>query len=420
MSTRIPGRWWLAVLIATGLLLRMAAAWKLGLNKPPTPGSDASEMDTYAWNLAQGRGYRGMSPDVADADHLTAYRPPGFALVWAPLYRLAGHRYDVVRVIHCVAGAATILLVFLIGQHCFDNRVAWLAASVWTVWPFGLLYSSELLAEALATLWLLWYVWASLQFAEKPTPLRALYAGLLLGIALLTRPSTALLLPLVAFWAVWQFRRQRRVMAQALTIPVISVAILIPWAWRNYRVFNKFIPISTMGGSVLLQGSNDIVATNPAYYGFSVWDTKINDEITSQLKAPNNEYERDKVAGRIAIEWLKSHRDKWGYLLQARFRRSWTPFLQQSSKVRRLGTLVIWGPILVLFAASFFPTLIKFLRDGNSGWMIHLAILHYAISSMVFYALARYRFPIEGLCIILACATVMWAWDRVFQKQHTA
>src|ERR1041384_624263 len=91
-----------------------------------------------------------------------------------------------------------------------------------------------------------------------------------------------------------------------------------------------------------------------------------------------------------------------------RFRRSWTPFLQQSSKARRLGMLLIWGPIFVLFAAAFFPTLIKFLRVGYGGWMLHLAIVHYAINSIVFFALARYRFPIEGLCIILACVSVPW------------
>jgi hypothetical protein len=202
-------------------------------------------------------------------------------------------------------------------------------------------------------------------------------------------------------------------LALALGVPAVSVLTLMPWAVRNYRLFGKFIPLSTQGGSALLQGNNDIVATNPVYYGFSIWDTKINDNIARELKAPNNEYERDRVAHRLAIEWLKEHREMWGYLVQAKFRRSWTPFLQQSSKALRLGMLLIWGPIFVLFAAAFFPTLIKFLRVDYGGWMLHLAIVHYAINSIVFFALARYRFPIEGLCIILACVSVTWFWDKV-------
>ena len=164
---------------------------------------------------------------------------------------------------------------------------------------------------------------------------------------------------------------------------------------------------------MLFRSNNDFVVTNPAYYGYFVWDTKINDEVTRQLKAPNDEYERDRVANRLAIGWLKTHRDKWWYLAQAKFRRSWTPFLQQPSRGKRLLYLATWGPILVLFVVSFFPTLIGFLRDGSSGWIIHLAIVQYAINCIIFAALARYRVPIEGLCIIFACVSALWLWDKL-------
>src|SRR5947209_319419 len=97
---KLSPRAWLALFVSVGLLLRLGLAIKLGLNEPPKPGSDALEMDTYAWNLAQGRGYRGLSPDVTDQDHLTAYRVPGTSVSWAVLYRLFGHRYDVVRIFH--------------------------------------------------------------------------------------------------------------------------------------------------------------------------------------------------------------------------------------------------------------------------------------------------------------------------------
>src|SRR4051794_11023179 len=89
-------RWLLLVLVCLGFLPRLGLAIVLGINDSPEPGSDPQEYDTYAWNVAQGRGYRGMSPDVKDQDHLTAYRPPGPSLVWAGLYYVFGHRYDAV------------------------------------------------------------------------------------------------------------------------------------------------------------------------------------------------------------------------------------------------------------------------------------------------------------------------------------
>ena len=72
----------LMVLLALGLASRFAITIHAGWTAPPRPGSDASEYDSFAWNLAQGRGYSGISPDVNGPDgqplvHPTAYRSPG-------------------------------------------------------------------------------------------------------------------------------------------------------------------------------------------------------------------------------------------------------------------------------------------------------------------------------------------------------
>jgi hypothetical protein len=67
MTAEIPTRYvdWqasslrlvLIVLVFGGLLGRLAVAIHFGLNAPPEPGSDAAEYDSYAWNMAQGRGF---------------------------------------------------------------------------------------------------------------------------------------------------------------------------------------------------------------------------------------------------------------------------------------------------------------------------------------------------------------------------
>jgi 4-amino-4-deoxy-L-arabinose transferase-like glycosyltransferase len=407
-------RWLLLALFGLGFLLRLGLAIKLGISSPPEPGSDQKEYDTYAWNVAQGRGYRGMSPDVRDQDHLTAFRPPGPSLVWAGLYRVFGRRYDVVRIGHCLVAAGTILLVYGIGRRCFDDTVGLLAAAAFAVWPISLFYSVQLLSEPLGTLWLLWYLLACLQFAARPTWGRAAGAGLLLGLSLLTRANTVTMLPLAVIWAIWQFRGQRQLLAMSLAIPILGIALLVPWTVRNSMVFGKFIPFSTMGGSVLLQGNNRIVVTEPKYYGYSVWDTEI-PEYRAAIQAPNDEVKRDQVCRSLAIQWLKDNPDKWWFLIKAKFLRSWTPFLQpHSPRLYRLGTLLSWGPVLVLFALAFFPTLAGFLRQRHPGWLIHLTILHFTLNAEVFFGDSRYRYPIEPLCLILAAKALVagLAWLR--------
>jgi len=400
-------RWILLALLVSGFALRLCVGAALGLDGAPESGSDSQEYDTYAWNIAQGRGYRGMSPDVADRDHLTAYRPPGPSIVWAGVYYVLGHRYSAVRLLHCLAGTATIAVVYLIGSQSFSRTVGLLAAAAFAGWPISLYYSVQLLSEPLATFWLLTFVAAALDFASRPEPIRAMVTGLMLGLALLTRSNVVLLIPLAFFWAIVQFWGQPRAMAWALAIPLVALATLIPWTMRNYRIFGAIVPLSTGAGDVLLGGNNRLVATDPNYYGYWIFPDELS-EYREQLKQTNDELIRDRLEVKLAIAWIESNPDRWWYLIHAKFRRLWTPFLQpQSPRLFRVATAVTWGPVLVLFALAFFPTLTTFLRQGHPGWLIHLVVLHVMLNAIVFWGAARFRYPIEGLCLILASATVV-------------
>ena len=403
----------LAVLfVILGFVLRITLAMWLGLSTPPEHGSDEREYDAYAWNVAQGYGYRGMSPDVADQNHLTAYRLPATSLVWASLYSAFGHRYDVIRIANCFFGALTILFVFGIGRRCYDDRVGLVASAIYAVFPTALINTVGLLSEPLGNLSFLSFIWASLVFAERTTWRNAAIAGIMFGIAIQFRANSILMMPFLALWIVFQFRGRWGAMLQACLIPALAVIMMIPWAVRNYIVFHKFIPLSTMGGSVLLQGNNDIVANVPERYGYNVWDTEI-PEYKDALRSAGDEVERDRRAKDFAVTWIKSHPEKWGYLIRMKIWRGLTPFLQPNSpRLYRLGMLFSWGPVLVLFTMAFIPTWISFMRVKSPAWLIHLAILHFILMSVIFFGFARYRQPIEPLCIILAVRALIFLAER--------
>ena len=152
------------------------------------------------------------------------------------------------------------------------------------------------------------------------------------------------MVPLLGVWALWQFRGQRMVTVRAPIIPVVAVAVMVPWWVRNYAVFHRFIPISTMSGSGLLQGNNRIVAEDPQYLGYSYWDSKI-PEYRDALRSTNDELVRDDLAKSFAVRWLKDNPDKWMSLAWAKLVRAWTPFLQpQTPRLYRIGTLLPGAP----------------------------------------------------------------------------
>ena len=58
------------------------------------------------------------------------------------------------------------------------------------------------------------------------------------------------------------------------------------------------------------------------------------------------------------------------------------------------------------FAIAAIPTLVGFLRRGHPGWLLHLAISSFIVNSLIFYGNARYRQPIEPVCLIFAIQAV--------------
>jgi 4-amino-4-deoxy-L-arabinose transferase-like glycosyltransferase len=417
----------LLALMVIGLAFRIAIAIHGGLATPPVPGSDASEYDSYAWNLAQGRGYSGISPDVKKPDgqlleHTTAYRSPGTSVLWAGLYWSFGHRYGVVRFSQCVLDTLTILLVFGIGRRCFGDKVALLAAAIYAVWPTALLYSSQLGSEPLYTFLFCCFILVSLEFAERANWPRSVAAGVLLGLAMLTRGNAVMMVALMIPWSVWHFWRTPRLAVRGFAISFVALVMLVPWTIRNYWIFHAFIPFQTGGGELLLGSYNRVIVSDPLLYGYWIYPTSELPEYREQIIAPNDEVIRNQVETRLAITWIRNHPETWWYLAESRFRRSWTPFLQpQSPKLYRVGMLLSWGPILVLFALGFFPSAIYFLRADNPGWILHLGVFHFVMTALIFCGNSRYRYPVEGLCIILASATLVWVCEQIgkrFSSRH--
>jgi len=401
---------WMAVIVA--FAIRVSLAVYVGLNNPPQSGSDSQEYDTYAWNLAQGRGYRGMSADVSDRDHLTAFRPPGPSLLFAGVYLVAGHRYDAVRIVNCGLASLSVYVIFRLGRRVFPASAALLAAITYAVYPLAVYQSIDILSEPLGVLLFLLFLDACIAFGFKPTWRTASLAGACLGLSLLTRSNYVIMIPLLGLWSLWQFRSSWSALFQFAAVFVIAAAFVAPWAVRNYFVFEKFIPLSTLGGSALLQGNNRVVATDPKLVGYCVWDTDI-PEYREALRAAGDEWARDQLAKQFAIRWLKENPDKLPWLLWNKFARSWTPFLHHNpSRTHWTIYLLTWGPILALFCVGFFTTLGQMLRHNNPGWLLHLAVLHYVINSLVFFAYIRYRAPIDPICILFAsvAATNIWTW----------
>lgn len=242
MSRRERGH--LATLLMVAFLVRIVYnVWSVGVSD--RPADDAQAYHEIAVTLLQTGTYTYLS------------RPPLLPTVIAGLYALFGINPFIVRVFLSIVGALTCWIIFLIGREAFGTRVGWYAAWASAVYTMLFRWTGYLLTETLFTLWLCLAILFLLKSGRTPRMTSWLVGGVCLGLATLTRPTTLPFFPFIFVWAWITFAGHRtRPLIASLIVAGAMLVVLTPWTVRNYRVTGAFVPVTTMGGQVLLGANN--------------------------------------------------------------------------------------------------------------------------------------------------------------------
>ena len=265
----------LLLIVGAAFAARLSYCLFKGVNREPgTPSADATGYSRYAWNLAQGKGLRG--PEAGqEGDVLSALIPPGLPAFYAAIYFVFGKSYAAVRIIQCLLSAASVILLFGITRAVLNERAAWVAAVAFALYPISVYYSDEMVSETLYITFLLLSFWLCLAyFAPKPTVGRALICGFSLGISALIRPVILPFLPLVVLWGLYVLPGIKG-KSLVVAITVGAAAAILPWSFRNYCLFHRFVLVAPRTWTEILGGNNPVVASDPKYAGYCIWYTQV-------------------------------------------------------------------------------------------------------------------------------------------------
>jgi 4-amino-4-deoxy-L-arabinose transferase-like glycosyltransferase len=251
-----------ALLLALALLVRLGYV-------AATPGyqaaNDAHNYDVHARSIAAGHGFARIGSGPSGQ---TAFRPPGYPYLLGGVYALTGvdratpaTRYRVGRIANALVGTAIVALVGVLAFQLFGRRVALAAMALGAVYLPLVLVSGTLMSEPLFAALLLGALTAAIHHRRSAHRYRwAALAGVLGGLAILTRANAAILLVPLAI-AVWDIRSWRALAPPALLVAV-ALATVAPWTIRNAVVFHSFVPVTTQLGSALAGTYNDAARTD--------------------------------------------------------------------------------------------------------------------------------------------------------------
>lgn len=233
--------------------LAMLAAILVRLAVMVPPGNRLDDPDNYlplARSIVRGEGLSRLGKP-------TAYRPPLYSIVLAPLLGVSGEHWRIpVAALHLALGAGAAGFVGLTARRLGMSKPRVLAAGLIVAMDPVLAWQARhVMTETLAA----FLIAAALAALTNRCRWSPLASGALLGLSALCRPS---LLPgagLVAMagLAAWPGNSRERTWRGAGIALAVAIT-LTPWAVRNYRTFGEFVWTTTHGGYTLALANNEV------------------------------------------------------------------------------------------------------------------------------------------------------------------
>ncbi len=262
--------------------------------------------------------------------------------------------------------------------------------------PFGIFFTGLLLTETLfafmlVTTWLLILPMSNMRI--KVTPRQSFAVGFMLLGCVLLRPSAFILVPLTAS-VVAVFRRfDRGSMIAAVTMILVVVIGLLPWAYRNHRTIGQWCWLTTRGGISLYDG------LQPGATGASdLAHTKELPEVKNLSETAWDAYFRQ-----VALDTARQDPGTVLRLAVVKLARTWSPW--PNVEQYRRGPLA-WLSALWMLAA---------LATAVVGWwryrhqlrcwtLLLLPVVTITLIHTVFVGSVRYRVPLMPFVYVLSAS----------------
>jgi tetratricopeptide (TPR) repeat protein/4-amino-4-deoxy-L-arabinose transferase-like glycosyltransferase len=392
------------VIFLVAFAVRLIHVWQLrGTPFFDTLLGDANGYDQWAQRLAAG--------DWIGSE--VFYQAPGYPYFLGIVYAIFGRDLLIVRVIQAAIGSFSCVLLGLAAARLFSRRVGLVAGLALAVWAPAIFFDSLLQKSVLDMFFMALALWLISGIRDQGSGVRGWFAlGATMAALALTRENALLLIAVIAIWAFFKARRQLIPFAAGLAV------VLTPVVVRNYAVD---------GGLYLTTsqfGSNFYIGNNPGADGtyasirfgrgapeFERLDAKeVAEESVGRTLSPSevSSFWTGRALGYITSQpwsWVKLTGRKIlllfnrSEMLDTEAQESYAEF---STPLKILGWVTHFGILVPLAVIGMFASWPERRRLG----IMYALTLAYAISVVMFFVMARYRYPLVPFLMIFAASGV--------------
>ncbi|MFH0953373.1 MAG: hypothetical protein V1873_03490 [Verrucomicrobiota bacterium] len=311
----------------------------------------------------------------------------------------------------CILFAATCWLAGWMASRLWGRGVGFLTSLACAIHPFLVWYTSRILVEVVITFLFTALLAAMLLLALSPGVRKALLVGLILGLCILAK-STFLPYVLWVPLALAVLKPRKIPGLQIILIPILAVAVVLPWTARNWVLTGKVIPVHVLAGAAALDGDAIVTHFGEAPFSLGVLGYAAGPErkalaagVPPQITGPAREWYADMAMLKTS---LRRHAQDPAFLVRKVAMNAvlfWT-LGETKQKSAVIGLLLV--PLVLLFI----PSCVMVLRERRTrtfeGTCAALLTLYY-LSLLPVDAVARYSMPlVPALIMYSAGLTRFW------------
>jgi hypothetical protein len=318
-----------------------------------------------------------------------------------------------IKIVQAFLGTMTVLLVALVANRASGHRAAAWGAWIGALYPPLAWMSSFVLSETLYSLVAFANVLLLCPILDGTRDIlpqsqgrpwrRLIGAGVVGGLAALTRPAHIFFLALVGMWLLATRRYSWAVLF------VLGALITIgPWTMRNYMTYGRPVLIASEGGITFWTGNHPLspgegdMAANPAI--------KLDDLRLRAAYPDLSPEELEPIYYREAFGAIRANPAWWAKLEVRKLFYLWVPIgpsYMLHSRLYRVASWISYGTLLPLGALGF----LVLARHRTRPYTLWLLLLSAVLACLTFLPQERFRVPVIDPALIVGAAALLASRD---------
>ena len=394
-------RFFCGVLLLVALVLRLGYLWE----HRASPFFDAPIVDAQTFlkqALASGPFWGGDEP---------YWQPPLYIYLLTFVCWLLPASYFVgIRLVHAGLGVLSCLLVYALARYAFGEQAGRIAGVMAALCGSLLYFEGELLAVPVEVFLNLLLLYGLLLAWRRDRGRDWVLAGLIAGLAALTRPTILLFIAAFCAWTLWHRRTSAYRPLFSFIVPIALV--ILPVTYRNWTIEPDLVLISSNAGVNFYIGNNADYERTVSLRPGMQWEAMIAEAANSEHEtaAAQSAFFLNKAFDYITTQPL----DYLGLLCKKGFLFGSGPETKRNQDIyyarqhSRILSLLLWDwRVSIPFGLIGPLSLLGLGLSMRGEWtppvaLLRLYALVYTASVVLFFPAARYRMPVVPVLIAFA------------------